>query len=156
SNGRLLSDTPGPASGQHTLKFATSPKMSSYLVAIAVGDFQCLQGEEDRIPIRVCATPAKAGLLGDALDAAKAILKFYDGYYAIKYPFEKLDLVAIPDFAAGAMENTAAIFFRETDLLADPNTTSIATRKNIADTIAHEMAHQWFGDLVTMAWWDDL
>ena len=73
-----------------------------------------------------------------------------------RYPFEKLDLVAVPDFAAGAMENTAAIFFRETALLADPRTASVATRKNIADTIAHEMAHQWFGDLVTMAWWDDL
>jgi aminopeptidase N len=156
SNGRLLSDTPGPSGSQHTLKFAASPKMSSYLVAMAIGDFRCIQGLEGRIPIRVCATPAKLGLLQDALDAARAILNFYNGYYTIAYPFEKLDLVAIPDFAAGAMENTAAIFFRESVLLADPKTASAATRKNIADTIAHEMAHQWFGDLVTMAWWDDL
>ena len=156
SNGKLRSDTAGPGPTQHTLKFATSPKMSSYLVAMAVGDFQCVEGTEDRVPIRVCATPDKMNLVQSALESAKAILKFYNGYYAIKYPFGKLDLVAIPDFAAGAMENTAAIFFRETALLADARTASMATRKNIADTIAHEMAHQWFGDLVTMAWWDDL
>ncbi len=156
SNGKLLSDTPGPARTQHTLTFARSPKMSSYLVAMAVGDFQCLDAIEDAVPIRVCATPDQVNLGRIALEATQAILKFYNGYYAIKYPFGKLDLVAVPDFAAGAMENTAAIFFRETDLLADSNTASVSTRKNIADTIAHEMAHQWFGDLVTMAWWDDL
>jgi aminopeptidase N len=156
SNGMILSDVPGPTRTQHTLKFATSPKMSSYLVAMAVGDFQCAEGAEDNVPIRVCATPDKMTLVQSALESAKAILKFYDGYYAIKYPFKKLDLVAIPDFAAGAMENTAAIFFRETALLADSRTASLSTRQNIADTIAHEMAHQWFGDLVTMAWWDDL
>jgi aminopeptidase N len=155
SNGKLLSDVPGPARTQHTLTFATSPRMSSYLVAMAVGDFQCIEGAEDNVPIRVCATPDKMDLVQSALDSTKAILKFYNSYYAIKYPFRKLDLVAIPDFAAGAMENTAAIFFRETALLADARA-SVATRKNIADTIAHEVAHQWFGDLVTMAWWDDL
>ncbi len=156
SNGKLLSDAPGPAPAQHTLKFASSPKMSSYLVAMAVGDFQCLDGSQDAIPIRICATPDKTALGQIALESTKQILKFYNGYYAIKYPFGKLDLVAVPDFAAGAMENTAAIFFRETDLLADGTTASASTRKNIAGTIAHEMAHQWFGDLVTMRWWDDL
>jgi len=156
SNGRLLSDTPGPMRTQHTLTFAQSPKMSSYLVAIAVGDFRCLDAAEDGVPIRVCATPDQVNLGRIALESTRAILKFYNSYYTIKYPFGKLDLVAIPDFAAGAMENTAAIFFRETDLLADARTASVAARKNIADTIAHEMAHQWFGDLVTMAWWDDL
>ena len=84
------------------------------------------------------------------------ILKFYNRYYAIKYPFGKLDVVAVPDFAAGAMENTAAIFYRETDLLADAKTASVETRKTIASMLAHEMAHQWFGDLVTMQWWDDI
>ena len=156
SNGKLQSDTPGPTRAQHTLTFARSPTMSSYLVALAVGDFQCAEGAEDGVPIRVCATPDKIGLVGIALESAKAILKFYNGYYAVKYPFGKLDLVGVPDFAAGAMENTAAIFFRETDLLADAKTVSVQTRKNIAGTIAHEMAHEWFGDLVTMAWWDDL
>src|SRR5205823_9816175 len=77
-------------------------------------------------------------------------------YFAVKYPFGKLDVLAVPDFAAGAMENTAAIFYRETDLLADAQSASVSTRKNIASVLAHEMAHQWFGDLVTMAWWDDI
>jgi aminopeptidase N len=156
SNGRLLSDTPGPSITQHTMKFATSPKMSSYLVAMAVGDFQCVEGAADGVPIRVCATPDKKELTRIALESAQQILHFYDAYYAIKYPFGKLDVVAVPDFAAGAMENTAAIFYRETDLLADSKSASVATRKNIASVLAHEMAHQWFGDLVTMAWWDDI
>src|SRR6266498_3869312 len=146
SNGKLISETPGPGRGQHTVKFASSPKMSSYLVAMAVGDFGCLDDTEDAIPIRVCVIPEKMHLGRIALASTKLILKFYNGYYAIKYPFGKLDLVAVPDFSAGAMENTAAIFFRETVLLADARA-SLSTRKNIADTIAHEMAHQWFGDL---------
>ena len=156
SNGRLLSDTPGPGAGTHTLKFATSPRMSSYLVAMAVGDFACVAGSQDGVPIRICSTPDKKHLLDVALDAARQILKFYDGYFAVKYPFGKLDVLAVPDFAAGAMENTAAIFYRESYLLADRNTASMATRKNIASVLAHEMAHQWFGDLVTMRWWDDI
>jgi aminopeptidase N len=156
SNGRILSDTLGPGVTQHTVKFATSPKMSSYLVAMAVGDFKCLDGAADGIPIRICATPDKTELGRIALESAQQILKFYNTYYAIKYPFGKLDVVAVPDFAAGAMENTAAIFYRETDLLADAKTASVATRKTIASILAHEMAHQWFGDLVTMQWWDDI
>src|SRR5262245_40146354 len=156
SNGKVVSDVPGPAMTQHTLTFATSPKMSSYLVAIAVGDFRCLEGGAEGVPIRICATPDKKDLGHIALDAAQQILTLYNRYYAIKYPFGKLDVVAVPDFAAGAMENTAAIFYRETDLLADSKSASVATRKNIASILAHEMAHQWFGDLVTMQWWDDL
>jgi aminopeptidase N len=156
SNGKQVSDLPGPAITQHTVKFATSPKMSSYLVAMAAGDFQCVSGGQDGIPIRICATPENKGLLGVALESAQQVLKFYDTYFAIKYPFTKLDVVAVPDFAAGAMENTAAIFYRETDLLADPKKASVGARKNIASILAHEMAHQWFGDLVTMAWWDDI
>src|SRR5581483_892787 len=156
SNGKTLSDVGGPVPTKHTVKFATTPKMSTYLVAMAVGDFQCREGGADGIPIRICATPDKKDLTRIALESAEEILHFYDGYYAIKYPFEKLDVLAVPDFAAGAMENTAAIFYRETDLLADTRSASVATRKNIASVLAHEMAHQWFGDLVTMAWWDDV
>ena len=96
--------------------------MSSYLVAMAVGDFQCVEGGQDGIPIRICATPENKALLSVALESAQQVLKFYDSYFAIKYPFTKLDVVAVPDFAAGAMENTAAIFYRETDLLADAKT----------------------------------
>ena len=156
SNGKVLSDTPGPAITQHTVKFATTAKMSSYLVAMAVGDFRCLEGAADNIPIRICATPDKKELGHIALDAARQVLKFYNSYYAIKYPFGKLDVLAVPDFAAGAMENTGAIFYRETDLLADSKSASVDTRKTIMSILAHEMAHQWFGDLVTMRWWDDI
>ncbi len=156
SNGKVVSDTPGPTPTRHTMVFAPSPKMSSYLVAMAVGNFRCLTGSADEIPIRVCATPDKKELGQIALESAEKILTFYDRYYAIKYPFGKLDILAVPDFAAGAMENTAAIFYRETDLLADTKSASVATRKTIASVLAHEMAHQWFGDLVTMAWWDDI
>jgi aminopeptidase N len=155
SNGAVVSDTPGPSAGKHTVRFETTPKMSSYLVALAVGDFVCNDGAADGIPIRICATPDKKALTSFALEAAEQILRYYDGYFGIKYPFKKLDIVAVPDFAAGAMENTAAIFYRETLLLADSDA-SVATRKEIAGVLAHEMAHQWFGDLVTMAWWDDI
>jgi aminopeptidase N len=156
SNGRVISDTPGPGARQHTVKFSTTPRMSTYLVAMAVGDFQCLNGAADGIPIRVCATPDKRDLGQIALESAEHILTFYDRYFAIKYPFQKLDMLAVPDFAAGAMENTAAIFYRETDLLAASSGASLETRKKVATVVAHEMAHQWFGDLVTMKWWDDI
>jgi aminopeptidase N len=156
SNGKVLSDVPGPAITQHTMKFSTTAKMSSYLVAMTVGDFKCVEGSADAIPIRICATPDKRELTHLALESAQQILKFYDSWYAIKYPFGKLDVVAVPDFAAGAMENTGAIFYRETDLLADAKSASVNTRKTVASILAHEMAHQWFGDLVTMQWWDDI
>ena len=156
SNGAVLSDTPGPGARKHTVKFETTPVMSTYLVALAVGDFVCESGAADGIPIRICSTPDKKGQTGLALEAATRILRYYNRYYSVKYPFTKLDVVAVPDFAAGAMENTAAIFYRETLLLADPKTASVAVRKDIAQVLAHEMAHQWFGDLVTMKWWDDI
>ncbi|MGE3507293.1 MAG: M1 family metallopeptidase [Vicinamibacterales bacterium] len=156
SNGRVVSDVSGPQAGRHTLTFSTTPRMSTYLVALAVGDFTCLSGSADRVPVRVCATPDKTHLGELALEAAAQIVSYYNRYYAIPYPFGKIDLVAVPDFSAGAMENTAAIFYRETYLLADTTTASVSTRKQIASVLAHELAHQWFGDLVTMAWWDDL
>src|SRR3954447_15741169 len=91
SNGNVASDTPGPGADRHTVAFATSPKMSSYLVAMAVGDFTCLDGAADNIPIRICTTPGKKNLAELALESAQQILKFYDTYYAVKYPFGKLD-----------------------------------------------------------------
>ncbi|MGH9743314.1 MAG: M1 family metallopeptidase, partial [Candidatus Acidiferrum sp.] len=125
SNGSILSDTPGPESGKHTLQFSDSPKMSSYLVAMMVGDFACITGGADDIPIRVCAVPEKKDLLSYALATAENILKFYDSYYTIKYPFHKLDIIAFPDFSAGAMENTAAITYRETLLTIDDKNASV-------------------------------
>lgn len=156
SNGRIVSDTPGPGDDKHTLKFSTTKKMSTYLVALAVGDFQCNEGEEGGIPIRVCGTPDKKPLGVLALRYAKEILKFYNDYYGIRYPFEKLDILGLPDFEAGAMENTGAIFYRETLLFVDEKNSSVDSRVAVYDVLAHEMAHQWFGDLVTMKWWDNI
>jgi aminopeptidase N len=156
SNGKIISDAPGPGDGKHTLTFSPSPKMSTYLVAMMVGDFVCKSGAADGIPIRVCTVPGKVNLVGWALISAENILKFYDAYYYTKYPFQKLDIIAFPDFAAGAMENVAAITYRETDLLIDDATAPLDAHENVTSVLAHEMAHQWFGDLVTMKWWDDI
>ncbi len=155
SNTNQISDTPaGPA--KHTLTFARTPKMSTYLVAFLVGDFQCTKGSADGVPIRACATPDKVGLTRSALEAAEYILPFYDRYFGIKYPMPKLDMIALPDFEAGAMENFGCITYRETDLLLDPRNAAISDSKRVASVVAHEMAHQWFGDMVTMQWWDNL
>ena len=156
SNTQIVRDTPGPDTGNHTIAFATTPKMSTYLVAWLVGDFQCSSGKSDGIPIRVCATPDKVALTKFALSAAKWDLRYYDNYFGIKYPLKKLDLIAIPDFEAGAMENFGCITFRETELLADAKNGPLGARKEVATTVAHEMAHQWFGDMVTPAWWNNL
>ena len=156
SNGPIISDTPGPGEGKHTLKFLTTPKMSSYLVAFLVGDFQCTEGESDGVKIRGCATPDKAALTPYSVEVAKYVLHYYDTYFGIPYPLKKLDLIAIPDFEAGAMENFGAITYRETAMLIDPKTASVGAKKEVALVIAHEMAHQWFGDLVTMQWWDNI
>jgi aminopeptidase N len=156
SNGKIVSDTPGPGNGKHTLQFSDSPKMSSYLVAMMVGDFACIGGGADGIPIRVCAVPEKKDLLSYALLSAENILKFYDTYYQTKYPFQKLDIIAFPDFSAGAMENVAAITYRETLLTIDDKNASVDAHQAVVGVLAHEMAHMWFGDLVTMKWWDDI
>jgi aminopeptidase N len=156
ANGRQVSDTPGPRPGTHTLAFARTPRMSTYLVAMLVGDFVCRDGASDGTPIRVCSTPDKLPLTAYALEAAEFQLAFFNEYFGIDYAFGKLDIVAVPDFAAGAMENAGAITFRERLLLIDPATSSLNTRKRVAAIISHELAHQWFGNLVTMAWWDDI
>jgi aminopeptidase N len=156
SNGRQISDTPGPEPGKRTITFAPTPKMSTYLVALLVGDFVCREGASDGTPIRICSTPDKRELTGFALEAAVQQLKWFNDYFGIKYPFGKLDIIAVPDFAAGAMENAGAITFRERLLLVEPGRSSVDTRKAVASVISHELAHQWFGNLVTMKWWDDI
>ena len=156
SNGAQMSDMPGPEPGKHTLVFARTPKMSTYLVAMLVGDFVCRSGSADSIPVRVCSTPDKVPLTGFALEASQQVLKFFNEWTGIKYAFGKLDIIGIPDFAAGAMENAGAITFREEDLFADPQRASLGTRKTVASVVSHEIAHQWFGNLVTMKWWDDI
>lgn len=155
SNQKVISDEPGPGD-KHTVRFATTAKMSSYLAALVVGNFEYVEAEADGIPIRVYATTGKKEMGKFALEVASDVLKYYDKYFGIKYPYGKLDLVGIPDFSAGAMENTGCITFREVILLIDEKQGSIDLKKEIAQVIAHEMAHQWFGDLVTMKWWDDV
>jgi aminopeptidase N/puromycin-sensitive aminopeptidase len=155
SNGMIVSDTPGPGD-KHTIKFSPSPKMSSYLVALTVGDWKCASDEVDGIKLNVCTVPGRENLTRYPLDATKAILHYYNTYYAMKYPLPKLDQIAVPDFGAGAMENWGAIIYRETALLIDEKTASEGSKQGVAATIAHEVAHQWFGDLVTMKWWDDI
>ncbi len=155
SNTNQIADTPaGP--GKHTLRFATTPKMSTYLVAFLVGDFQCTSGKADGVPIRGCSVPDKVQYTKFAVESAEFILHYYDTYFGIKYPMPKLDMIALPDFEAGAMENFGCITYRDVDMLVDSKTGSVASKKEVASVVAHEMAHQWFGDMVTMQWWDNI
>jgi aminopeptidase N/puromycin-sensitive aminopeptidase len=156
SNTNIVSDEPGPAADKHTVKFATTPKMSTYLVAFLVGDFKCVSGESDGVPIRACATPDKYELGKYAVTVAEFTLHYYNQYFGIKYPMPKLDMIGIPDFEAGAMENFGAITYREDAFLINEKTASDGEKKNVAEVITHEMAHQWFGDMVTMEWWNNL
>lgn len=156
SNTEIVADKRGPIAGKHTIKFATTPKMSTYLVAFLVGDFKCTSGKADGVPIRACATPDKVAMTKFAVESAEYILPYYDKYFGIKYPMPKLDMVALPDFEAGAMENFGCITYRETDLLVDEKSGAIPAKKRVAIVVAHEMAHQWFGDMVTMQWWNNL
>ena len=155
SNYKVISDTPGPGD-KHTVKFAATAKMSSYLAALVVGNFEYIEGEADGIPIRVYSTPGKKEMGRFVLGAAEHIVSYYDNYFGIKYPYGKLDLIGLPDFSAGAMENTGLITFREVILLIDEKSGSTGLKKTIASVTSHEIAHMWFGDLVTMKWWDDI
>ncbi len=128
SNSAIETDTPGPGEGKHTLRFATTPKMSTYLVAFLVGDFKCTSGEQDGVTIRSCATPDKVALTPYSVEVAKFMLHYYNSYFGIPYPLKKLDLIALPDFEAGAMENFGAITYRETTLLLDEKTASMDAR----------------------------
>ncbi len=156
ANTNVIADTSGPISGKHTVRFATTPRMSTYLVAFLVGDFECSKGKADGVPIRACSTPDKVKLTSFAVQAAEFALHYYDTYFGIKYPMPKLDMIALPDFEAGAMENFGCITYRETDLLIDERAASINAKKEVASVVAHELSHQWFGDMVTMQWWDNL
>ena len=156
SNTPIVSDTP-EGDGLRRVQFAETPPMSTYLLAFIVGELDSIEGRSrDGTLIRVMTTPGKVEQGRFALDTALRLLDYYNDYFGIPYPMEKLDHLAIPDFAAGAMENWGAITYRETALLYDPANSSPATRQRIAEVVAHEMAHMWFGDLVTMAWWNDL
>ena len=137
-------------------RFDTTPMMSTYLLYLAVGEFEYISSKSGKTLIRVITTHGKKHQGKLSLEFTKQFLSYFEKYFKIKYPLPKLDMIAIPDFASGAMENWGAITFRETILLYDPKTSSTETKQHIAEVIAHEIAHQWFGNLVTMKWWNDL
>ena len=141
--------------GRVKFEFEASPPLPTYLVAIAVGAFDLREALAGTLAIRLAAVSGKARLGGGALAAARGQLVELERYFGRRYPYAKLDLLAVPSFGAGAMENAGLITFREERILLDERA-SLAARIGMAGLIAHEAAHQWFGDLVTMAWWDDL
>lgn len=144
-------------SGYQVVEFAPTPKMSTYLLAFIVGDFEYLEKKTDKGKlIRVFTTPGKKDQAKFALDVTVKCLEFYEKYFGIAYPLPVLDMIAIPDFAAGAMENWGAVTYRESRLLVDEERSSTANKQWVALVIAHELAHQWFGNLVTMEWWTHL
>ena len=136
--------------------FHTTPRMSTYLLYIGVGRFEATGDATGRVRVHVITTPGKKGLGKIALDYGKRLLAAEEKYFGIDFPLPKLDLIAIPDFAAGAMENWGAITFREYGFLTDAKEASAGVKQRICEVIAHELVHQWFGDLVTMEWWDDI
>ena len=139
-----------------TYNFQKTPLVSTYLIYLGVGEFEYLTGKAGKIQIRVVTTKGNTSKGKFSLELGKKLLTSYEKYFGIKFPLPKLDLIAVPDFAAGAMENWGAITFRETILLYDPKTSSTRTKQFIAEVISHEIAHMWFGNLVTMKWWNDL
>ena len=157
-----VSNTPliqqaGLDAGYKSIMFGRTPIMSTYLMAFVVGDLTYIEQEAvNNTTVGVWTTRGKEEQGRFALDTSARMLSFFNDYFGIPYPLEKLDHIAIPDFAAGAMENWGCITYRETALLVDPENSSAGTRQRVAEVVAHEMAHMWFGDLVTMEWWDDL
>jgi len=141
-----------------TTTFEKTPRMSSYLLAFVIGELHKKSAHtKSGVEINVWATPAQnENTLDFALDIATRSIDFYDEYFGVKYPLPKSDHVALPDFSSGAMENWGLITYRESCLLADPELTPESSRRFIATVIAHELSHQWFGNLVTMNWWNDL
>ncbi|MEP6888482.1 MAG: M1 family metallopeptidase [Nitrospirales bacterium] len=143
--------------GKKVLQFGDTIRMSTYLVAFVVGELESTEPVFiGSTPLRIWSVPGKRRLTPFGLEIGAFSLGFFERYYGIPYPGQKLDLLAIPDFASGAMENLGAITFRETALLVDQQTATHAEQERIADVVAHENAHMWFGDLVTMSWWNGL
>lgn len=143
--------------GTVAVTFAETMKMSTYLVAFVVGPFEATDPlDVDGVPLRVIAPKGKEHLAAFALECGEFCLRYLSSYYDIPYPGDKVDMIAIPDFAFGAMENLGCITFRETALLVDQETATQAELVRILDVVAHELAHMWFGDLVTMKWWDGI
>ena len=157
SNGPIISETVSDDGTERVVKFGTTIKMSTYLVAFIVGPFEATDPVDvDGVPLRIIHPMGKGHLTSFALESGAFSLKYFTDYYGIPYPGEKLDLVAVPDFAFGAMENLGCVTFREVILLVDTERATQPELLRIADVIAHELAHMWFGDLVTMEWWNGI
>jgi len=155
SNTAIVSET--LENGRKVVRFADTIVMSTYLVAFVVGELEATEPVTiGRTPLKVWCVPGKKRLARFGQEIGGASLAFFEDYYGLPYPGDKLDLLAIPDFAAGAMENLGAITFRETALLVDETAASHAELERVADVVAHENAHMWFGDLVTMTWWNGI
>lgn len=136
------------------ISFKKTPKMSTYLVAVVVGEFDYVEDvTRDGVIVRVYTPLGKKEQGRFALKVATKVLPYYNDYFKISYPLPKMDLIAIADFSAGAMENWGLVTYRETFVLVDPDNTSLIRKQSIALTVGHEIAHQWFGNLVTMEWW---
>jgi aminopeptidase N len=143
-------------SGGKDVRFAPTPPMSSYLNVFVAGELDVIESRVGPTQIRVIATKGKAELGRYALEASAQILKYYNDYFGVPYPLPRLDQIALPGGFGGAMENWGGITYYESTVLFDPKNSSGETKQNIYEVLAHEMAHMWFGDLVTMAWWDNL
>ena len=156
SNSPEIRRTP-TGQGKVAVEFGETMIMSTYLVAFVVGPLEMTDPiDVDGVPLRIVHVPGKGNLTAFAAEIGAFGLRWFQKYYGIAYPGEKVDLVALPDFAAGAMENLGCITFRENLLLVDPATSTQAEEQLVADVVAHELAHMWFGDLVTMRWWNGI
>jgi len=145
------------ADGKRVEAFMPTPKMSTYLLAFCIGEFEFISGQtKGGVVARVFACPGNIAKCGYALRCSIRALDFYNEFFGIPYPLPKVDMIAIPDFSAGAMENWGLVTYREVALLCDEKTVSATQKQRICSVITHELAHQWFGNLVTMQWWDDL
>ncbi|EPS30528.1 hypothetical protein PDE_05480 [Penicillium oxalicum 114-2] len=157
SNMDVASETDVQGGAKKAVKFNTSPLMSTYLVAFIVGRLKYVETQNFRVPIRVYATPDQDIEHGRfSLELAARTLAFYEKAFDSEFPLPKMDMVAVPDFSAGAMENWGLITYRIVDLLLDEKTSGASRKERIAETVQHELAHQWFGNLVTMDFWDGL
>ena len=138
------------------MRFADTIKMSTYLVAMVIGPFELTSPiDVDGVPLRIVSVPGRGPLTGLAEEAAAHSLSFLRNYFSMPYPADKLDHIGVPDFASGAMENLGLVTYRETALLVGEESSQVE-RRRVVSTIAHETAHMWFGDLVTMRWWEGI
>lgn len=142
--------------GMKEVRFAKTPSMPVYLFVFAAGEFEALEDEVDGVKLRILTTEGKKESGRYAMEITKKLLRYYNDYFGVKYPLPKLDQLATPGGFGGAMENWGGIIYNEARLLFDPARSSEAQRERTFGIVAHEIAHQWFGNLVTMAWWDDL